>query len=128
MAVTELPQQRAHQWRAIFAINIPLGGIGLVLAVWLLAGRSPDEAAQEPRRFDVLGLVLSIVTAYVTQQATHHAASLTVSVHSHQPSAAAQACLSSGPSGLAACFRNQAIEMGLNDAFTIVLIVSGVAV
>src|SRR5437899_387766 len=46
---------------AIFAINLPIGGIGLVLAVWLLAPDSQTKRSEaESGRFDILGLVLSI--------------------------------------------------------------------
>lgn len=42
-------------WRWIFLINLPIGVVGLVLAVWWLV----EERSDSPGRFDAAGLVLS---------------------------------------------------------------------
>src|SRR5258706_13144814 len=54
-------------WNAIFTINIPIGVVALVLAILVLPGRKADsqyQAGPAPagrERFDILGLVLSMV-------------------------------------------------------------------
>jgi EmrB/QacA subfamily drug resistance transporter len=53
-------------WRAIFTINLPVGGIGLLLAVLLLRSRAADsaagpQAAPSTGPFDGVGFVLSMV-------------------------------------------------------------------
>jgi DHA2 family multidrug resistance protein len=48
------------QWRAIFAVNLPIGCVGFVLAVWLLAADRVTESEEGRHPFDLLGLVLSM--------------------------------------------------------------------
>jgi EmrB/QacA subfamily drug resistance transporter len=71
-------------WQAIFIINLPLGALGLVLALLVLQGRAAEQTASgvssEPtpahKRFDALGLLLAMAgfTALVygiTQAGSH---------------------------------------------------------
>lgn len=51
----------AFDWRAIFLINVPVGVVALVLAVVVLHGNAIGDNAPDHGRFDVLGLVLSMV-------------------------------------------------------------------
>src|SRR6266566_4413813 len=54
-------------WNAIFTINIPIGVVALVLAILVLPGRKADSENQVGpapagrKRFDILGLTLSVV-------------------------------------------------------------------
>jgi hypothetical protein len=53
-------------WRALFAINLPLGTAAFILAAAILRGRVEDQpAGEEPassaQAFDVLGFVLTMV-------------------------------------------------------------------
>lgn len=52
-------------WSAIFTVNIPIGILAVLLGFFVLRGRAADESheAVEPRRqrFDVVGLILSMV-------------------------------------------------------------------
>src|SRR5947209_408457 len=52
-------------WNAIFTINIPIGVVALILAVLTLPGRKAESENQVApagrKRFDILGLVLSMV-------------------------------------------------------------------
>jgi MFS family permease len=94
----------AFSWRAIFAINLPLGVAAFILAAVILRGRVEDEpAGEEPaspaHAFDVLGFVLS-----------------------------AAACLVSGRAGLAACLQRHAMVLGLNDGFSLTLVVCSLLV
>jgi EmrB/QacA subfamily drug resistance transporter len=58
----------AFSWNAIFTINLPIGIIALILAVLILPGRKQERATQgnvvdgtKKQRFDILGLILSMV-------------------------------------------------------------------
>ncbi|HKV01202.1 MAG TPA: MFS transporter, partial [Ktedonobacteraceae bacterium] len=52
-------------WNAIFTINVPIGVVALILAVLTLPGRKAESENQVApagkKRFDILGLVLSMV-------------------------------------------------------------------
>src|SRR5438128_10969062 len=52
-------------WNAIFTINIPIGMVALILAILVLPGRKAESENQAGptgrKRFDILGLVLSMV-------------------------------------------------------------------
>ena len=52
-------------WNAIFTINIPIGVVALILAMLVLPGRKAESENQagptSRKRFDILGLVLSMV-------------------------------------------------------------------
>ena len=51
-------------WNAIFMINVPIGIVALVLSIFILPGRKAEEReieAENKNRFDILGLVLSMV-------------------------------------------------------------------
>jgi EmrB/QacA subfamily drug resistance transporter len=52
-------------WNAIFTVNVPIGVVALILAILVLPGRKTERQGQaEPasrKRFDILGLVLSMV-------------------------------------------------------------------
>ncbi len=52
-------------WRVIFAVNLPLGAISLILAMALLQGTSRDtgepEGTTRGHRFDIWGLAFSVV-------------------------------------------------------------------
>ncbi len=54
-------------WNAIFTVNIPIGVVVLILGILVLPGRNVEQgereavAAQSGKRFDILGLVLSMV-------------------------------------------------------------------
>jgi EmrB/QacA subfamily drug resistance transporter len=52
-------------WNAIFIINVPIGIVALILALLVLPGREADSENQARpagrNRFDMLGLVLSII-------------------------------------------------------------------
>jgi EmrB/QacA subfamily drug resistance transporter len=51
-------------WNAIFLINLPIGVVALILGIFVLQGRRTEmqEITEENRnRFDILGLVLSMV-------------------------------------------------------------------
>lgn len=51
-------------WNAIFMINLPIGLVALLLGILILPGRRTEErelAAESKQRFDIVGLVLSIV-------------------------------------------------------------------
>lgn len=71
-------------WNAIFTVNVPIGIVAIVLGLFVLRGRAADgsqtmqeaEAPVRRQRFDVVGLILSMVgfTALVygiTQAATY---------------------------------------------------------
>lgn len=47
-------------WQAIFLVNVPLGALGLILAIWVLRPDAPEIAAQG-RGFDVMGLLLAMI-------------------------------------------------------------------
>ncbi len=60
----------SFSWNAIFIINVPIGIVALVLAMLVLPRQTDAEKQDAPtdrRRFDILGLTLSIVgfTAFV---------------------------------------------------------------
>ena len=51
-------------WNAIFTINLPIGILALVLGMLVLPGRGTEEkvlAEESRKRFDILGLALSMV-------------------------------------------------------------------
>jgi len=49
-------------WEAIFFVNVPVGIISVLLALWIIPADEPQAANKETRRpFDVVGLVLSLV-------------------------------------------------------------------
>src|SRR5699024_1042547 len=48
----------AASWRWIFLINVPLVGIGLLLAWRLIAPDAPGQGSRPAERVDVLGLAL----------------------------------------------------------------------
>jgi EmrB/QacA subfamily drug resistance transporter len=51
-------------WNAIFTINLPIGIIALVLSIFVLPGRKAEQqglAQERKNRFDILGLLLSMV-------------------------------------------------------------------
>jgi len=52
-------------WNAIFTINIPIGILTVILAFLILRGRQQehenDQDVREKKRFDILGLLLSMV-------------------------------------------------------------------
>lgn len=55
----------SFSWNAIFIINVPIGIVALILAVLVLPGREADAENSAPptskRRFDILGLALSMI-------------------------------------------------------------------
>ncbi len=54
----------SFDWNAIFMVNLPIGIIALLLSIFILPGRRSEQAdiAEENKnRFDILGLVLSMV-------------------------------------------------------------------
>ncbi|MGI8827921.1 MAG: cyclic nucleotide-binding domain-containing protein [Chloroflexota bacterium] len=70
---------------------------------------------------------LAALTAYVTQRAISGVRTMTTSLHSHAPVGAAASCLARGKGGLSTCIQHEAIVMGLNDAFWVVLVVCALA-
>jgi EmrB/QacA subfamily drug resistance transporter len=54
----------SFDWQAIFTINLPIGVIALILAMFILPGRKAEQKeleAENKNRFDILGLILSMV-------------------------------------------------------------------
>jgi EmrB/QacA subfamily drug resistance transporter len=54
----------AFDWNAIFLINVPIGIVALLLSIFILQGRKAEQKdieAENKNRFDILGLVLSMV-------------------------------------------------------------------
>jgi EmrB/QacA subfamily drug resistance transporter len=68
------------------------------------------------------------LAALVSQRAEGHGASLSASLHAHAPTGAATACLVSGRAGLAACLQRHAIVLGVNDGFSLALVVCSLLV
>jgi EmrB/QacA subfamily drug resistance transporter len=51
-------------WNAIFMINVPIGVVALLLSIFILPGRQSEQReieAENKNRFDILGLILSMV-------------------------------------------------------------------
>jgi MFS transporter len=67
------------------------------------------------------------LAAYTTQRAVTHATVLTNSLHSSAPLSAAAGCAAAGAAGLSACLQRQSIVLGLNDRFTLTLVVCALA-
>ncbi len=54
----------SFDWNAIFLINLPVGIAALLLSIFILPGRKAEKReieAENKNRFDILGLVLSMV-------------------------------------------------------------------
>lgn len=106
--------------------SIPLQSLALSVVRNRDVARASSLVNVTRQVFSAAGL--AGLTAFVAQNATHHASALTASLQAHRPVGAAQACVAAGATGLSTCIGHQAIVMGLNDAFTLVLLLTGCGV
>lgn len=101
--------------------TIPLQNLALSVVRHRDVARASSLVNATRQVFAAAGL--AALTAFVTQRSIGHIATIRAALNAH----ATTACLTAPPSAAAGCVRHQGTVMGLNDAFTLVLIACGVA-